>query len=291
MKINKVGWNFRHTGDFAINRPKGSGDYLLLIVKTRGIFHLKTGTIQAVPGSFILFEKDSPQLYRIADHVYINDWVHFDADENDLLWLRELNIPMDTAVPLPNSSALSQNIQNIYYEVHSANPLRSSSAELWLRLLFVKLAEQLRQKETPELAVYQEKLSRLRTKIYAEPAYPWTVDEMAKELTVSKSYLQHLYKKVYRTGPISDVINSRIEHGKYLLITTGLSVGLIAELCGYRSDVHFMRQFKAHTGVTPSTYRKQSGAPEDAAFFQRTVHAFPDEIPGEFPNPETAAPS
>lgn len=258
MKLNNVGWNFRHTGDFSIARPNGSGDYLLLIVKTSGLFRLNCAEIRTSPGTFILFRKGSPQLYRIAEENYVDDWVHFDADENDLLWLQQLGIPMDTAVHLPDTAALSQHIQNMYYEKYSANPLRETSAELWFRLLFVKLAEQLRQQEEPELAVYREKLSHLRTRIYAHPSHPWSIAEMAKELTVSKSYFQHLYKKVYNTGPMADVINSRIEHGKYLLFSTGFSVSCIAELCGYHSDVHFMRQFKALVGVSPTAYRRQT---------------------------------
>jgi len=258
MRIKKVGFGFQHTGNFSINRPRGSGDYLLLILKTDAIFHLESGKTLVESGSFILFKLGSPQIYEIAGDIFINDWIHFDADENDLLWLQSLDIPMDLPLPLSDAAALSAYVQNIFSERYSANPLRDNSSELWLRLLFTKLAEQLRQQEAPELAAYHKKLTNLRTRIYASPAHPWSVEEMAKELTVSKSYFQHLYKRVYHTGPIADVINSRIEQGKYLLFTTSFSVSHIAELCGYRSDVHFMRQFKSLAGVSPSDYRRQA---------------------------------
>ena len=38
-----------------------------------------------------------------------------------------------------------------------------------------------------------------------------------------------------------------------LLTTTDLRIGEIAEQCGYRHATHFMRQFKAQMGVTPSS--------------------------------------
>ncbi|MNC73208.1 HTH-type transcriptional regulator GadW [compost metagenome] len=54
---------------------------------------------------------------------------------------------------------------------------------------------------------------------------------------------------------MADVIASRVEHAKYLLTTTDISVKKIAEMCGYASEIHFMRQFKQQLGLTPSQYR------------------------------------
>jgi AraC family transcriptional regulator of arabinose operon len=54
---------------------------------------------------------------------------------------------------------------------------------------------------------------------------------------------------------MTDVINSRIEHAKYLLTTTDISVKQIAQLCGYNNENHFMRQFKEITGITPTKFR------------------------------------
>ena len=39
--------------------------------------------------------------------------------------------------------------------------------------------------------------------------------------------------------------------------TTDLRIGEIAEQCGYRHATHFMRQFKAQMGMTPSEYRSK----------------------------------
>lgn len=52
---------------------------------------------------------------------------------------------------------------------------------------------------------------------------------------------------------MSDVIESRI---KELLIESDLQVGEISSLCGYQNDVHFIRQFKKLTTLTPTEYRR-----------------------------------
>ena len=38
MKINTIGYHHTHDADFIIERPNGSGDYLLLIIKTPALF-------------------------------------------------------------------------------------------------------------------------------------------------------------------------------------------------------------------------------------------------------------
>ena len=56
---------------------------------------------------------------------------------------------------------------------------------------------------------------------------------------------------------IAELKELDIEYGKYLLHNTDYTVSRVAEECGYRNDVHFMRQFKEITGSTPSQYRKR----------------------------------
>ena len=40
MILHNVGYDHRHDADFIIERPEGSGDFLLLILKTDAIFTL-----------------------------------------------------------------------------------------------------------------------------------------------------------------------------------------------------------------------------------------------------------
>ena len=55
---------------------------------------------------------------------------------------------------------------------------------------------------------------------------------------------------------MNDVIRSRIEHSKYLLSTTDMPIAQIAEMCGYKCELHFMRQFKTRMNMTPTEYRQ-----------------------------------
>ena len=75
----------------------------------------------------------------------------------------------------------------------------------------------------------------------------------------------------YNTNYVSDLIktatnlplhkyieNVRIERAVDLLTTSELSVGAIAELCGFCDIYHFSKMFKSRLGVSPRAYRKNN---------------------------------
>ena len=100
-------------------------------------------------------------------------------------------------------------------------------------------------------------LRRLRRELRKAPELDWSLGELAKRLNISKSYVQKLYKTHFGISYMDDLIDARISMAKQLLQTTDLQVTEIAEICGYHNDVHFMRQFKNKTGLSPSEYRKK----------------------------------
>ena len=81
---------------------------------------------------------------------------------------------------------------------------------------------------------------------------------MCKNLGISRSYLQHLYKQYFGVSVTQDIKLCRMEHAKYLLSGTDMTVATIASECGYVTDVHFMRMFRRMTGISPSDYRKHN---------------------------------
>ena len=64
MIIRKTGYNHRHDSDFQIERPHGSGDFLLLLIKSPALFLLDGKWQKVKKESFILYQKDTPQFYQ-----------------------------------------------------------------------------------------------------------------------------------------------------------------------------------------------------------------------------------
>ena len=84
------------------------------------------------------------------------------------------------------------------------------------------------------------------------------IEHMANYVNLSVSSFQHTYKKIFGHSVINDVIAGRINKAKKLLESTNDTVAEIGEKCGYKTEYHFMRQFKEQTCMTPTEYRNQS---------------------------------
>ena len=255
MQINNIGYNHVHDADLMIQRPSGSGDYLLLLLKTPAVFTLNGKDILTERNSFILYRKGTPQFYHASGAQFANDWLHFDLSEEELSYIESLDIPFDQVEPLGDINDLSLIIKNMCFENYSSNQFKTESIQLYMKLLFIKLSQKLHSINDSHSSSYYDKISVIRTKIYKMPYYDWNIEGAAHQLAMSKSYFQHVYKKILGTSFMNDVIQSRIEHAKYLLSTTDISILQIAEMCGYKSSAHFTRQFKARMNMSPSEYR------------------------------------
>lgn len=257
MYINSIGYNHVHDGDFKIQMPQGSEDYLVLLVKTPAIFTIDGEDVITQKNSFMLYKKGTPHFYRAYGTQFSNDWFDFVLSEEEFEYIKSLDIPFDKVIPLGDINDLSLIIKNMCFEKYSANKYKEDTIQLYMRLFFLKLSEKINAIEDNNTSSLYEKMSVIRANIYIMPYNEWNVEGMAHSLTMSKSYFQHLYKQIFNTTVIEDVIKSRIEHAKYLLATTDISVIKIAEMCGYTCTAHFMRQFKSRTGMTATQYRNQ----------------------------------
>lgn len=83
---------------------------------------------------------------------------------------------------------------------------------------------------------------------------------LADKLNLNMSYVSQLFKKETGTTFVKYLTGVRMERAKELLADTELSVNEISEACGYHDYFYFIKQFKRYASMTPTVYRKHSGA-------------------------------
>ena len=141
MQLDAIGFNHRHERSFRIDRPEGSEDWLMLIVKSPACFIIDGKEIKTRANSFIVFTSDHPQHYFPECDEYFDDWIHFVPDSDDISLFEELNIPLNRPVPLSDISDISLFVKNMCYEYYSSNANRRQSVLMYFRLLMYKLSE------------------------------------------------------------------------------------------------------------------------------------------------------
>ncbi|MDC7300605.1 AraC family transcriptional regulator [Agathobacter ruminis] len=85
-----------------------------------------------------------------------------------------------------------------------------------------------------------------------------TLAELADKFHYTSEYTSRLIKELTGKTYTEILRTIRIERSQDLLENTTMTVANIAEATGYDSPEHYIRQFKKHTGMTPSAFRKQS---------------------------------
>jgi AraC family transcriptional regulator len=84
------------------------------------------------------------------------------------------------------------------------------------------------------------------------------LNELAGLVGLSRTTFAQSFKASLKETPHQYVIRTRIRQAKELLSKRDRSMTEVASICGFYDQAHFSRSFRKVTGVTPSTYRRQS---------------------------------
>lgn len=82
-----------------------------------------------------------------------------------------------------------------------------------------------------------------------------SLEDLSRELELSKSYLNAVFKKYANRAPIDFFINLKMQEACKLLKSTDMYILEIAQSLGYDDPYYFSRIFKKMIGVSPREYR------------------------------------
>lgn len=253
MKITSVGYDFKHNSDFGIVRSNGLNDYLFLIIRSPALFCINGKEIRISSNSMIFISKNTPHAFYADGEQFVNDWVAVDFSEHENSFVCD-SICFNTFFDSPDVHLCSKLIEYMQNENTLKNPTKDSTMNNLFNVILNKLHNNSAQCYSNKK--YYRELKNVRETIYSNPCEKYSINELSATAHLSNSYFQRLYKLYFGVSPISDVINSRTEYAKQLLVSTNHSIADIAEILGYPTDMQFIKQFKALTKTTPNKYRK-----------------------------------
>ncbi len=85
-----------------------------------------------------------------------------------------------------------------------------------------------------------------------------TVEELAQNVNLNRSYLSVLFKKETGKSIQKFILEKRLETAENMLIYSDYSYSEIAETLYFSSQSYFCKRFKESKGVTPKEYRKRN---------------------------------
>jgi LacI family transcriptional regulator len=86
---------------------------------------------------------------------------------------------------------------------------------------------------------------------------PITVDELLREVGISRRSLERRFRLILGRTPLEEVRHTRVERARQLLAGTDLSMPAVARRSGFASAERLSVLFRKETGITPTGYRRQ----------------------------------
>ena len=83
-----------------------------------------------------------------------------------------------------------------------------------------------------------------------------TLEDISKNLYISKSHIERAFKKEYNQTPLAYCANQKIILAASMLVTTDYSLSQIAQRLGFTDVKYMSKTFKKVKGKTPMQYKK-----------------------------------
>lgn len=258
MHITTVDIDNHQPPSFRIHRVHGRNDYLFVLFKSPAKVLIHDQYVDVDKGCCVLFGRHMIQSYHPANGTeFFHDFIHFSPDlEYEHMLLDEIPCNEVIEVFLPNQ--ISEILLAIKKEAgNSFSRYKKDILTSYGNVFLHRLVNELHHSRNHEKRQNFRLLYDLRREIYRHPELDWSIDNICKRVSLSRSYLQHMYKEFFDVSCNADVAVARVSAAKAMLISTQLQISQVAERCGYNTTEHFIRQFKKLVGVTPNVFRNE----------------------------------
>lgn len=167
---------------------------------------------------------------------------------------------LPTVVHVQGSARLSQLVQMVGDETTDQKPGSEFMLSRLVELLLVEAMRSTTNGGTPPgllRGLGDERLSRTLRQLHARINKAWTVDQMAKIATLSRSAFFERFTRMVGIAPMEYLLAWRMAIAKDLLREDVLAVSEIAERVGYGSTSAFSVAFSRFVGQSPSRFARE----------------------------------
>lgn len=242
--------DFTYAPGYELTRSSFDSYLMEIILEGRVNIETEGERLTARAGQAVLIDCNKPHRYH-SDTGWHALWVHFDgapAKGYFSLILRQNGRVFATHRLQEAHEAL----QGIFDMFHQGQPLSETRMALYLTQALTALAESAEPAiASGEAGPINRAVELINRRVGEEPS----VTELARMVGLSEYHFIRVFRQLMGVTPGQYIIISRMNHAKYLLKTTALSVGEIAAMAGYSSESMFTAAFRRTQGMTPTQYR------------------------------------
>lgn len=243
---------------FLTERPQGRMDYQLLYIASGKAHFFFQGQEHVInEGTMVLYHPGEAQkyFYYASDKTEVY-WIHFTGSEVKTL-LSSCDLPATENVFYTGTSPdYPQLFRQIIQELQLCRPNYEELLSLYLHHIFLLMNRSLKegQKTGSDIRNEIERATHYFNEHYSAEI---NIEEYAKSRHFSTCWFIRNFKQIVKVTPMQYILSLRMMNAQNLLENTEYNITEIAEAVGYDNPLYFSRLFHKHTGLSPSSYRKQ----------------------------------
>jgi AraC-like DNA-binding protein len=241
------------SGPRVVNRPRGSGDYLL------SYFHdpvwLAGGELPRPhpAGTLMIFSPGRWQYFGNRQAPFRHSYLHIDGEIFRYL-IREHDLAVDEPVALLSGQMIDRALEDIDDELTG----QSRPDLMIVRNLLDTMGRQIARavpgstdRQTPQT------LLAIRRQIELDYHKKLPLPALAAQAGLSVSHFTEQFRRHFGLPPHEYLLRQRLQRGAHLLRDRSLTVAAAARAVGYADVKAFARLFKKQFSLSPSALRAQ----------------------------------
>jgi AraC-like DNA-binding protein len=168
-----------------------------------------------------------------------------------------------TTVPQGSGTWLGTTLKFTVNEARTGRPGNAAILGRLTELMFVEILREYMQRLPADQGGWLAGLNdphvgKALRLMHADPARDWTVDDLAREVAVSRSVLAQRFTDLVGETPMRYLANWRMQIAKQMMRDGVHNIQEVATRVGYDSESAFNRAFKRATGSPPAAWRKSA---------------------------------
>lgn len=240
-----------------VDRPHGTGDYLLMLFHTESQVRTTSGGELFQPSSLIVWEPKDGHYYGNPKRKWDHSWVHFRGKQVKGI-LKSNRVPVRRRIFLPDPSIIENGLNDIAGELRGRfepdEHILLSYFEIIIRNISRQCSDSQRQ-PVPDIF--------MNVRGYLEQHYDGNIrlSALAKQFGFSVSHFCTEFKKHFGVSAGRYLHQIRMNQAALHLRDPNRRIKEIGEIVGYPDPYTFSKMFRRHFGSSPRNFRLMSSRP------------------------------
>lgn len=226
------------------------------VLAGKGYFHLDGKAYDLKRGNvFYIPPMLRPKYYPDREDPWTYTWIAFDGIYADRL-LKLCNISRENPI---FSDSKDYKLFKYFVEISDNYQLKGMLDIKCLGLMYELFAEMITMNKSADAYMLTPKdghIKEAKEFIMYNYQFNITIRDIADSLNITSNYLANIFNERLGCSPKAWLTQYRMEKACSLLRTGEYKIGQVANMVGYKNQLHFATEFKKHLKMTPTEFQK-----------------------------------